>query len=259
MMRISIVTACLNNHLTVEQAIQSVIYQTHTNLEHILVDGGSTDGTLEIVERYTRRISRIISGRDRGLYDALNKGIQAATGDVVGFLHADDTYADRMAIQKVIEFFESQKVDSIYGDLIYVDKQNADKVIRYWRAGAFDLAKMRSGWMPPHPALFVKRSIYEKYGLFDLSYSIAADYDLMMRFLVDRAMTVAYLPEVLVKMRTGGTSNRNLANIFKKSAEDLRVLKQHQISRPLMALMRKNLSKIPQWFDKPVTEKEDRR
>ena len=170
--------------------------------------------------------STLVSEPDRGIYDALNKGIKLATGDVIGLLHSDDIYFDENVLAKVAKLFDEKEVDSVYGDLIYVDEEDTSKVFRYWKAGEFNEKSICKGWMPPHPAFFVRKNIYDLYGLYDTTLKIASDYDLILRFLGKHKISTAYLPEVLVKMRWGGKSNRSLKNIIKKSYEDYRALKK---------------------------------
>jgi glycosyltransferase len=247
-MRISIITTCLNNRETLESAIQSVLGQSYPDVEYIIIDGASTDGSRAIIDRYAGRFARVISEKDAGIYDALNKGVGAATGDVVGFLHADDLYADRTILAKVAEIFVKKDPDSVYGDLVYVNKRFPEQIIRYWKSGPFAKDKLKRGWVPPHPAFFVKTSVYRKWGYFDTAYRIAADYDIMLRFLLDNDISVVYIPDVLVKMRFGGASNRSLRNMFMKSSEDLKILQEHGIRSPFSVLMAKNLSKLSQFF-----------
>src|SRR3990170_6546042 len=168
----------------------------------------------------------LVSEPDEGIYDALNKGIKLATGDVIGLLHSDDVYFDENVLAKVAKLFDEKEVDSVYGDLIYVDEEDTSKVFRYWKAGEFNEKSICKGWMPPHPAFFVRKNIYDLYGLYDTTLKIASDYDLILRFLGKYKISTAYLPEVLVKMRWGGKSNRSLKNIIEKSYEDYRALKK---------------------------------
>jgi len=247
-MLVSIITASFNNVSTIENTIQSVLSQSFTNIEYIVIDGNSTDGTLEILEKYRSRISKIVCEKDNGIYDALNKGLSLATGDVVGFLHADDFYASNQIISNIVDVFEHTNSDAVYGDLLYVDKNNIDKIFRYWQAGEFSRKKIKLGWMPPHPTLFVKNSIYKKVGFFDTIFKIAADYDMILRLFYKHQISVSYLPKVIVLMRTGGASNRNLKNIFNKMREDLKALRKNKIPFPLWVLFLKNISKIPQFI-----------
>jgi len=246
-MKISVITAVYNARETVAEAIESVLSQDYADVELVVIDGASTDGTKELLELYRDRIGVFISEPDHGIYDALNKGIQHATGDVVGFLHADDLFADSAVLSTVAAAFSDTNVDAVYGDLEYVSKAEPDKVVRYWNSGTFSLSKLKHGWMPPHPTFYVRRSVYEKQGSFDTSFSIAADYDCMLRFLGRVKVKVSYIPQVMVKMRLGGASNRSLANIIRKSKEDYRALHHNGVGG-LWALFWKNLSKLPQFF-----------
>lgn len=246
-MKISVVTAVYNNRASVAAALDSVFAQTHDDVELIVIDGGSTDGTIEVLRPYIDKLAILVSEPDHGIYDALNKGIQLATGEVVGFLHSDDLYANPGVLQRIAQAFEGEDVGVVYGDLLYVQKDAPDRVVRTWRAGQFTPARLAQGWMPPHPTFYVRRETYAELGGFDTSYHIAADYDCMLRFLKRGGIRVSYIPEVLVKMRTGGMSNRSLRNILHKSAEDYRALKQNRVGG-LATLLLKNLRKIPQFL-----------
>ena len=243
-MRLSIVTAVFNNRDTVAHALESLFTQTHPDIEPVVIDGGSTDGTLEILRSHRDRLSVLVSEPDRGVYDALNKGVGLASGDVVGFLHSDDLLAAPDALARVAAAFADPAVDGVYGDLVYVRRSDCEHVVRHWRAGGYSRARLAWGWLPPHPALFLRRRVYERFGLFDTSYRIAADYDFMLRVL-QGGVRIEHLPGVLVKMRVGGMSNRTLANILRKSAEDYRALKANRVGG-LGALTWKNLGKLPQ-------------
>jgi glycosyltransferase involved in cell wall biosynthesis len=248
-MKISIITAVFNNRRYIEGCIESVLGQTYKDIEYILVDGGSTDGTLEIIKKYEDRISKWISEPDRGAYDALNKGIGMATGDAIGFLHSDDFYANESVVEKVAQAFTNYNVRSVYGDLIYVNKENSS-VIRYWKAGQYRDRLIRWGWMPPHPTFFVKKEVYEKHGCFNTSFKIAADYEMVLRLLGKQKITTHYVPEVLVRMRIGGISNGNIKNLARKTMEDYRALKMSGLNGGILALLFKNFSKVPQFFFK---------
>ena len=224
--KVSIITVVWNNKETIENAILSVLNQVYPNIEYIIVDGQSTDGTIEIINKYKDKIDKFISEPDKGIYDGLNKGIKLATGDIIAFLHSDDEYFSNDVIEKVVRKFQQNNSDGIYGDLIYVNEK--DEIIRYWKSGEFSLEKLKKGWMPPHPALFLKKEIYDKYGSFNLEYKIAADYDFILRVLKDNPK-FSYIPEVLYKMRLGGASNKSIKNIIQKSKEDLRALKNNNI------------------------------
>jgi len=247
-MKISIITAVHNSRETIESCLQSVLGQDWKDLEYIVVDGASTDGTLDIINKYRPRINTVVSHKDDGVYHALNEGLELASGEVVGILHADDIYAADDVLSRVADVFAEKDPDSVYGDLVYT-KRNGE-LLRYWKAGDYDSAILKSGWMPPHPSFFVKRSVYKRYGPFNTDFKIAADYELMLRFLFKRGISAAYLPEVLVKMRVGGKSNKDLGSILAKSREDYRILKMHGAGG-LRALLFKNILKIPQFFARP--------
>lgn len=246
-MKISVITAVYNNRDTIADALDSTLAQTHANTELIVVDGGSRDGTLDVLRGYNDRLGKLISEPDHGIYDALNKGVRLASGDVVGFMHSDDVFADEKVLAKVALAFADPDVDAVYGDLVYVKKESPDQVVRHWRSGEFAPQKLRRGWMPPHPTLYVRREIYDRLGSFNTDYRIAADYDFMLRLLSQPGVNVAYIPEVLVKMRLGGASNRSLKNVIRKSREDYAALRRNGVGG-LGALLWKNLSKLPQFF-----------
>ena len=246
-MKISIITAVFNNRDTLAEALDSALSQTHAELELIVIDGGSTDGTLDVLRSYENRLAVLLSEPDQGIYDALNKGIKRASGEVVGFLHSDDLFADVIVLQRVVAAFSDLQVDAVYGDLQYVRKDNRDEVVRHWQAGVFSRIRLGWGWMPPHPTFYVRRSVYERLGMFDTSYRIAADYDCMLRFLGTGGVRVTYIPHVLVKMRLGGASNRSLKNILQKSMEDYRALNGNNVGG-LGALVWKNFSKLGQFW-----------
>lgn len=247
MLKISVITAVHNNRETISAALDSALGQSGVDIELVVIDGGSTDGTLEVLRSYSKRLHVLVSEPDRGIYDALNKGIRCASGDVVGFLHSDDLFAEPGVLSRVAAAFADPGVGAVYGDLVYVAKDNPDQVVRYWRSGVFSRGRLGWGWMPPHPTLYIRRHVYEQHGLFDTSFRIAADYDFILRALSQDSMVVRYIPEVLVKMRVGGASNRSLSNIVRKSSEDLRALKRNGVGG-LGALLWKNLSKLPQFL-----------
>ena len=246
-MKISVVTAVWNRAATVGGAIDSVSAQTHPHIEHLVIDGASTDGTLAEVEARRRPGMIVVSEPDRGIYDALNKGLARSTGEVVGLLHSDDFFADTRVIERIAATFADPAIDAVYGDLDYVSAGDPARIIRHWRAGEATPARLRRGWMPPHPTLFVRRHVFETHGAYDTRYRIAADYDAVLRWFGTAAITSAYIPEVLVKMRVGGESNASLAKILRKSREDYRALRTNRIGG-LATLIAKNLSKLPQFF-----------
>ena len=245
--KFSIVTACYNSGTTIAHAISSLKRQTWSDVEHIVIDGASSDGTQEIVMSTLSPQDIFVSERDNGIYDALNKGIYHSSGDVIGFLHSDDFLANDSVLQRVAEFFLVSGADAVYGDLQYVKASDSFQIVRDWRSGKFSLAKLRRGWMPPHPTFFMRREFYERLGVFDTRFRIASDYDSLLRYLSEPSLKVAYLPEVLVKMRVGGASNGSLKQVFRKSREDFAIMKKNGLN-PYIALPYKNLSKLSQLF-----------
>jgi len=250
-MKVTLITNVLNAEKTIEESIISVTDQTHKDIEYIVVDGVSKDRTLKVIDKHMDKISKFISEPDKNLYDAMNKGIKLASGEIIGFLHADNFFVSNDVIEKVSKIFEEKKVDAVWGDLIYVDKENPQKIIRYWKSSLYREGLFHKGWMPPHPSFFVKKAIYEKYGYFNTDFEISADYEVMLRFLHKHKISTAYLPEILVKMRLGGLSNRNFGNIIKKSREDLKAWKVNRLKGGINTLFLKNISKIPQFFTPP--------
>ncbi|MBY7894045.1 glycosyltransferase [Vibrio fluvialis] len=247
-MKVSIITATYNSSQTIQDTLTSLEQQTYDDIEYIIVDGASKDNTLDVVEQHcSKRVSKIISEPDKGIYDALNKGIKAATGDIVGFLHSDDLFAYPEAVADLVATMNNHQSQAVYADLEYVSKENTSKVIRRWVSGDYSKGKLKTGWMPPHPTFYMKRELYEAYGVFDLNFKIAADYDSLLRYLWSNDVTLAYLPKVITKMRVGGASNRSLKNILHKTREDIQALKNNQLSWP-QAVLIKNFSKIPQFF-----------
>jgi glycosyltransferase len=230
-----------------EQCFSSVSTQTYQPIEHIVVDGGSTDGTREWLEAEGGRFARWVSEPDRGVYDALNKGLKLATGNVIGFLHTDDFFAAADVVARIASQFADPCVDAVYGDLEYVSAVDPTRVIRRWTAGAFTSRSLATGWMPPHPTLFVRASVYQDIGGFDLRYRIAADYESVLRLFSRPGFQARYLPEVITRMRVGGLSNGSLTNILRKSREDFHALRTHRVGG-FGTLFMKNARKIPQFF-----------
>ncbi|MEY8120418.1 glycosyltransferase family 2 protein [Falsihalocynthiibacter sp. BN13B15] len=246
-MKISVVTAVYNRESTIAQAVTSVQRQSHPKVEHVIQDGGSTDRTLEIINALNLRSTSIESRKDKGIYDAINLGISRATGDVIGLMHSDDFFAHHEVLAKVAHAFSDPEVDGVYGDLQYVSSLDDSRVVRHWKSGEYHPSKLKSGWMPPHPTLFLRRSVFEMWGVYDTDFTIAADYDAMLRYLVKGKIEIAYIPEVLVKMRVGGESNRSLGRIIQKSREDFRAIRRNNVGG-LGTLLSKNTSKIRQFF-----------
>lgn len=244
---ISVITAVYNNRATLADALESTLAQSHPVVETVLIDGASTDGTRDLLQGYADRLSVLVSEPDQGIYDALNKGLRYATGDVVGFMHSDDVFGDSEALARVAAAFADPAVQAVYGDLLYVRRDDPRKVVRYWRAGAFSRRRLGWGWMPPHPTLYLRRAVYERVGGFDLRYQIAGDYDHILRVFSQPGLNPAYIPSVLVKMRVGGSSNRSLANIMRKSREDYSAIRRNGVGG-LGTLVWKNVGKVSQFF-----------
>lgn len=245
MIKISIITVTYNSSQTILCTLASVRKQSHQNIEHIIIDGASSDGTLDIVKHNCQRVATIISEPDNGIYDALNKGISVATGDIIGFLHADDYFSSNDVVSKIANAFNDPSVQAVYGDLDYVTQNVEEKRFRHWRTGVFTSSRLKRGWMPPHPTLYVKSDIYKSIGGFDTKYRISADYDFILRLFSTPNLVTRYIPEVLVKMRTGGVSNRSLRNVIRKSREDLEALRSSKVGG-IGSLFMKNLRKLTQ-------------
>lgn len=217
-------------------------------MEYIIIDGGSTDGTLDIISKYRNRIATIISEPDAGFYHAINKGITLATGDIIGNLNSDDFYPSQTIISQVVSAFSNNAVEAVYGDLHYVDKSNTQKIIRNWRAGQYSEELFFNGWMPPHPTFFVKKEVYNKYGVFNTELKSAADYEIMLRFIHRYKISIAYLPQVLVKMRVGGKSNITILNRIKANLEDRKAWKINGLRPGFLTLFLKPLLKLSQYW-----------
>ncbi|MCE2771826.1 MAG: glycosyltransferase [Bacteroidetes bacterium] len=249
-MKVTVITAVYNSASTIRDTLESVFGQDYSDIEYVVIDGASTDNTLSIIKSYSNRISTIISESDRGIYDAINKGIRAATGDVIAILHADDVFANSQVLSHVVHAMGSNNVDAVYGDLLYVQRENLEKVVRHWKSGTYHHGLFRKGWMPPHPSFFLKRSCYEQYGLYTDKLVSAADYELMLRMLHKHRVSVAYLPEVLVRMRVGGVSNKSVNNRIRANREDREAWRMNGLQPGLLTLIRKPLSKLKQFIFK---------
>lgn len=247
-MKVSIITITYNSAETIEDTIRSVLAQDYADIEYIVVDGASKDGTMEIVKRYSSSIARVVSERDKGIYDAMNKGVALASGDIIGILNSDDFYADDRVISDVVAMMHNTHSDACYADLVYVDRVDTNKIIRTWKSGAYRPGDFLRGWMPPHPTFFVKRSKYEKYGVYSLELRSSSDYELMLRFVHKHAISLAYLPRVITKMRAGGQSNVTLKNRWKANREDRLAWKMNGLQPGFLTLVRKPLSKLLQYL-----------
>lgn len=248
-MKLSIVTPVLNDP-RVTRALDSVLSQAlDCEMELVVIDGGSTDGTLAALAAYRDRIGVLVSERDRGIYDAMNKGVQRASGDVIGILNADDEYADAHVLQDVMKAFADSRTAVAYGDLVYVDA--GGQVVRYWRSGPFRPRRFYLGWMPPHPTFFVRREVYQQYGVFDLQYRIASDYELVLRFMMKYRLTSAYISRVLVRMTLGGDSNRSWKNIVRANREVYWAWRNNGLALGYLVPLLKPASKLLQFVRRP--------
>ncbi|QWE16964.1 glycosyltransferase family 2 protein [Polynucleobacter sp. AP-Nino-20-G2] len=249
-MKISIITVVFNASETIGASLASLREQNYPQVEHIIIDGASTDGTLDILNKSMSKSAILVSESDRGIYDALNKGLKISSGEIIGFLHADDVFANSSVLSDIAFAFSDPSVEGVYGDLVYVDKYNIEKVIRRWRSSSFSYNLLGAGWMPPHPTLFVRREWYVRIGGFNDKYRIAADYLSILKLFSIPEFKTVYLNKVLVQMRLGGTSNHSFSAIFKKSYEDWMVLRSVGFCRfsALKALILKNFTKIFQFL-----------
>lgn len=223
---VSIVTVAYNAARTIEATLDSVAAQTYPHIEHIVIDGGSTDGTVGILRR-RNGLARWSSEPDSGVYDAMNKGLRVAGGEVIGFLNADDIFASSGAVDRVMREFRHPATEACYGDLVYVDAEDTDRVVRYWRTGSYRPGTFGHGWVPPHPTFYARRATYERLGAFDLKYRFSADFDLMLRFVEKARVPTIYIPEVLVRMRVGGLTNSSIRNILRGNLEILHSCRVH--------------------------------
>nr|WP_256484283.1 glycosyltransferase family 2 protein [Mucilaginibacter flavidus] len=245
-MKISLITVVYNAENTISDCITSVLGQLYSNVEYIVIDGGSTDKTLNIIHSYKNRISHFISEPDRGIYDAMNKGIELATGDVIGILNADDFFADNMVLVSIADAFNKNRTDIVYGDLEYLNEKG--DVLRKWRSSSFRRRNFEYGWMPAHPTFYCRRELFGRFGVYSLRFGTAADYELMLRFLYAGKLTAVYLDKVLVKMRTGGKSNQSLTSRLKGLFHDFRAMRHNRIFLPIFTIIMKPMRKIRQYI-----------
>lgn len=244
---ISIITAVYNSQLTVVDSIRSVSTQDYPKFEHIVVEGKSKDRSLEAIHSVKHPRLKLISEPDKGIYDALNKGIAHSSGSIIGFVHSDDVLAHERVLSTIAESFTDPDVEAVYSDLVYVSKGDLSSILRHWTPGDFHLNRLKNGWMPPHPTLYLRKEVYEKIGTYDARYGIAADYDFTLRLFTKSSGKFVYIPEIMYKMRVGGESNRNIAKICQKMTEDYLALRKNKVGG-LGTLALKNISKIKQFF-----------
>lgn len=249
-MKISIITCVYNNKDTIKDAIESVLNQTYNDIEYIIIDGNSNDGTIEVVRSYGNRIDKFITEEDDGIYDAMNKGISLSTGDIVGILNSDDFYIDDKVIEEVVKEFDKSGCDSVYADLIYVNPDNLEKTVRYYNSSYFNPSRFAYGWMPAHPTFFLKKKIYNKYGFFKTDYKIAADYELLVRLLGKNKVSYTYINKPIVKMRIGGVSTSGIKSNHILNKEIIRACKENEVYTNWAMILSKYPRKILELFKK---------
>jgi glycosyltransferase involved in cell wall biosynthesis len=248
-MKISIITVCLNSAETIEDTIKSILSQDYKDIEYIVVDGGSTDGTLEIIEKYNGQIHKCISEPDKGIYDAMNKGIKLSTGEIIATLNSDDVYADENVVSKMEEFIQANDLDAAYAGLVYVSRKNPSRVVRVWMPGQYRRGAFSNGWVVPHPTFFCRKKIYEQFGCFNDKLHTAADFELLLRFIEAHRIKVGYLPKVIVKMRTGGKANV-LRGMIRGNGEIIKSFRLNGLRLSPWFFIRKPIVKISQLFVK---------
>lgn len=247
-MKVSVITICYNAAEHIDETMRSVVMQDHTDIEHIVIDGGSRDGTQQRIERYREVIAHFTSEKDNGVYDAMNKGLRAATGEVIAFVNAGDMIVHRSCISEMVAEFEKNDADAIYGDAYMVDPDDIKKVKRFWKGGTYDRANFRSGWMPPHLGTYIRKEIYGRFGHFREDLKVSADYELMFRFMYKHRIRVRYVPKVLVRFRLGGVSNRSLAHIWRANLEVYKAWKLNGERVSPLIIVAKPLRKLGQLF-----------
>jgi len=250
-MKVSIITVCFNSSDTIEESIRSVVEQDHHDVEYIVIDGGSTDGSLEIIQKYKHQIAHLVSEKDEGFYFGLNKGIALATGDLVSQLNSDDFYMNDHVISKMVKTLEKANADCAYADLVFVDPENTDKVVRYWRSGNYKTNAFIKGWMPCHPTFFIKRTFIKQFGAYNTTLRLSADYEFMLRMIHKNGLVPAYLPETIIKMRTGGLSSKSIRNRLSANKEDRRAWELNGLSPGAFTILMKPISKVRQFLVRP--------
>jgi glycosyltransferase len=247
---VTIITATYNSASTIRDTLQSVASQDYPRIEHVIIDGRSSDQTLSIVNEFPH-VSRVISEKDAGIYDAMNKGIHHSSGDIIGILNSDDFYVDTTVVSRIVQCMQDENTDTLYADLVYVRPSQTSKIVRTWIAGKFESRKFLFGWMPPHPTFFVRRKVYEQYGVFNTKLRSAADYELMLRVLYKAGVSVSYLPRVIVRMRAGGMSNASIRNRIKANLEDREAWRVNHLQPYFYTSLLKPIRKLTQFFRKP--------
>jgi glycosyltransferase involved in cell wall biosynthesis len=246
--KVSIITGTYNSAKFVSDCVQSVHIQDYKNIEHVIIDGASNDDTVNLIKNSPKRIGKFVSEKDDGIYDAMNKGLQLAKGEILGILNSDDFYNSPDVLSKVVKAFEDPNIDCVYGDMLYVDQDNTNKVVRTWITGNYSKNGFRKGWHPAHPSFFVRKSVYEKYGYFNLKFGLAADFELMLRLMEKHKIKGAYLPFPMVRMRLGGATNKSLKNILQGNQECIAAFKNNDLKAPVFYPLIRLLPKLKQYF-----------
>ncbi|MEO7533519.1 MAG: glycosyltransferase family 2 protein [Ferruginibacter sp.] len=247
-MKVSIITVTYNSADYLADCINSVMKQDYKDIEHIIVDGKSTDGTIELIKDFSNHVAKWTSETDRGMYDAINKGIRLATGDIIGILNSDDMFASEDVISEIVNCFEEYQLDAVYGDLVYVQKANTNKVVRLWKGFSYQRYRFKYGWMPAHPTFYIRRELIEKFGEYESHYFTAADYEFMARYLYRHHISARYLPKLIVKMRTGGQSNKTIKSRLRANRRDYLAMKRNRIPFPLLVSVLKPIIKLHQYY-----------
>lgn len=247
-MKVSLITVVYNGEKYLDQCIESIVNQSYSNLEYLVIDGGSTDSTLSIIEKYKASITYFISEKDKGMYDALNKGIRMATGEIIGILNADDMLASKDVIQNIVRQFKSSHAEGVYGNLNYINPNHSNGIVRKWISKPFKKKDIELGWMPAHPTLYLKKELFERFGYYSLNFGTAADYELMLRFLYKYEIKTSFLNELIVNMRIGGMSNASYKQRYHAMINDYKAIKINLMPNPLLTLFLKKISKVSQFL-----------
>ena len=247
LMKVSLITVTYNSAAYLQDCIDSVVAQHYPGIEHIVIDGGSTDGTLDIIKKYDNHISKWISEKDGNMYDAINKGIKMATGEIVGILNSDDMFASKDVVGAIVDCFHEHQLDAVFGDLVYVNKTNT-KVIRLWQGMPYKRFRFKYGWMPAHPTFYLRRELIDEFGGYESHYFTAADYEFMARYLYRYRISARYLPKLIVKMRVGGQSNDTIKSRLRGNRRDYLAMKKNKIPLPLLASILKPIIKVRQYY-----------
>ncbi len=247
-MKVTIITVTYNSAKFLEDCMNSVFTQDFNNIEYIVVDGGSTDETVSIIKQHEKKIAKWISEKDGGMYEAINKGMKMATGDIIGLLNSDDLLASKDVISSIVKSFKQHKVDCVYSDLVYVDRFNTQKIVRYWKGLSYKRHRFNYGWMPAHPTFYVRKDVVEHLGEYESHFFTAADYEFMTRLLYRYRISAYYLPKLTVKMRTGGASNVSFYSRFRANRRDYLSMKRNKVPFPFFVSLLKPLSKLNQYY-----------